>query len=229
MPNLRKPQLLDLVAVLRAGDDPSVEVGDVGTVVERLPPDGAEIEFLDRNGTTRESLVGRTSRSANSHLAPAGTTRDSPARHFPSRRTQKECRRRSKTPAPESHPEATEYPPLPPKPDQPQTAPRYGSQPPESPAPHHRYGAKPETCCTESRPSVPPPRRHSHEPALGGHHRAVPNLQPAPYCTRGSAHPHPSRRGGVPCSGPRLRENARVGRWDRGAQHGNQLYAAAAK
>ena len=48
-----KPQLLDLVAVLRAGEDPSVEVGDMGTVVELLPPDGAEIEFLDRNGRTR--------------------------------------------------------------------------------------------------------------------------------------------------------------------------------
>lgn len=53
MPNLRKPQLLDLVAVLRSGDDPNVEVGDVGTVVELLPPDGAEIEFLDRTGRTR--------------------------------------------------------------------------------------------------------------------------------------------------------------------------------
>jgi hypothetical protein len=53
MPNLRRPQLLDLVAVLRGGDDPNVEVGDVGTVVELLPPDGAEIEFLDRSGRTR--------------------------------------------------------------------------------------------------------------------------------------------------------------------------------
>ncbi|MBM4090000.1 MAG: DUF4926 domain-containing protein [Planctomycetes bacterium] len=53
MPNLRKPELLDLVAVLRCGDDPNVEVGDVGTVVELLPPDGTEVEFLDRNGRTR--------------------------------------------------------------------------------------------------------------------------------------------------------------------------------
>jgi len=53
MSNPRKPQLLDLVAVLRRGDDPNVEVGDVGTVVELLPPDGAEIEFLDRGGRTR--------------------------------------------------------------------------------------------------------------------------------------------------------------------------------
>lgn len=53
MPNPRRPQLLDLVAVLRGGDDPKVEVGDVGTVVELLPPDGAEVEFLDRSGRTR--------------------------------------------------------------------------------------------------------------------------------------------------------------------------------
>ena len=53
MPDHRKPGLLDLVAVLHRGDDPNVEVGDVGTVVELLPPDGAEIEFLDRSGRTR--------------------------------------------------------------------------------------------------------------------------------------------------------------------------------
>ena len=53
MPNPRKPRLFDLVAVLRGGDDPEVEVGDVGTVVELLPPDGAEVEFLDRTGRTR--------------------------------------------------------------------------------------------------------------------------------------------------------------------------------
>jgi hypothetical protein len=53
MSNPRKPELLDIVAVLRGGDDPNVEVGDVGTVVELLPPDGAEIEFLDRDGRTR--------------------------------------------------------------------------------------------------------------------------------------------------------------------------------
>ena len=53
MPNARKPQLLDMVAVLRGGDDPNVQVGDVGTVVELLPPDGTEVEFLDRTGRTR--------------------------------------------------------------------------------------------------------------------------------------------------------------------------------
>jgi hypothetical protein len=53
MPSPRKPQLLDLVAVLRSGDQTQVEMGDVGTVVQLLPPDGVEIEFLDRSGRTR--------------------------------------------------------------------------------------------------------------------------------------------------------------------------------
>ena len=30
-----------------------VVIGDVGTVVELLPPDGMEFEFLDRDGQTR--------------------------------------------------------------------------------------------------------------------------------------------------------------------------------
>ena len=50
------PQLLDLVAVLNNAhdsDDADVEIGDVGTVVELLPPDGVEVEFLDRSGHTR--------------------------------------------------------------------------------------------------------------------------------------------------------------------------------
>ncbi len=34
----RKPKLLDLVAVLRQSPDTDVEVGDIVTVVELLPP-----------------------------------------------------------------------------------------------------------------------------------------------------------------------------------------------
>ena len=33
--------------------DESVEVGDVGTVVELLLPDGLEVEILDRDGRSR--------------------------------------------------------------------------------------------------------------------------------------------------------------------------------
>lgn len=49
----RRPKLLDLVAVLKHPPDADIEVGDVGTVVELLPPDGLEVEFLDRSGRTR--------------------------------------------------------------------------------------------------------------------------------------------------------------------------------
>jgi catabolite regulation protein CreA len=45
--------MLDIVAVLRATAESAVEVGDVGTVVELLPPDALEVEFLDRDGRTR--------------------------------------------------------------------------------------------------------------------------------------------------------------------------------
>lgn len=49
----RQPRLFDIVAVLNSAGDSDVEVGDVGTVVELLPPDGVEVEFLDRDGRTR--------------------------------------------------------------------------------------------------------------------------------------------------------------------------------
>ncbi len=49
----RQPNLFDLVAVLNAPRAAEVEVGDVGTVVELLPPDGLEVEFLNRDGKTR--------------------------------------------------------------------------------------------------------------------------------------------------------------------------------
>lgn len=57
----RTPSLLDLVAVVNPPDDPDVLVGDVGTIVEVLPPDGLEVEFLDRNGRTRCVATLRTS------------------------------------------------------------------------------------------------------------------------------------------------------------------------
>ncbi len=53
MTNQRPPKLLDLIAVLNRPAGSDLEIGDVGTVVELLPPDGVEVEFLDRNGHTR--------------------------------------------------------------------------------------------------------------------------------------------------------------------------------
>ncbi len=49
----REPKLLDLVAVTSSAPESEISVGDVGTVVELLPPDGVEVEFLDRDGRTR--------------------------------------------------------------------------------------------------------------------------------------------------------------------------------
>lgn len=53
MSQKRQPQLLDLVAVLNHAGEDDIEIGDVGTVVEVLPPDGVEVEFLNRQGKTR--------------------------------------------------------------------------------------------------------------------------------------------------------------------------------
>ena len=46
-------KLLDLVVVLNGSGDPEIRAGDVGTVVELLPPDGVEVEFVSRDGRTR--------------------------------------------------------------------------------------------------------------------------------------------------------------------------------
>lgn len=53
MDSSRRPELLDLVAVTAPSGEPAVQVGDVGTVVELLHPDGVEVEFLTPDGRTR--------------------------------------------------------------------------------------------------------------------------------------------------------------------------------
>jgi hypothetical protein len=53
----RQPKLLDLVAVLNGSAEGEVRAGDVGTVVELLPPDGAEVEFVRRDGRTRSVVA----------------------------------------------------------------------------------------------------------------------------------------------------------------------------
>jgi hypothetical protein len=53
MTKQRPPKLLDLIAVTNSTDDSDVAIGDVGTIVELLPPYGLEVEFLDREGRTR--------------------------------------------------------------------------------------------------------------------------------------------------------------------------------
>ena len=49
----RRPELFDMVAVTVPTKAHDVQVGDVGTVVELLPPDGVEVEFLTTDGRTR--------------------------------------------------------------------------------------------------------------------------------------------------------------------------------
>lgn len=49
----RQLKVLDMVAVLHNSDDPQIHSGDVGTVVELLPPDALEVEFLHCDGRTR--------------------------------------------------------------------------------------------------------------------------------------------------------------------------------
>jgi catabolite regulation protein CreA len=48
----RNPALFDLVAVVNPPADSDVEIGDVGTVVELLPPDAVEVEFINPDGRT---------------------------------------------------------------------------------------------------------------------------------------------------------------------------------
>ena len=53
MVKARQLKLLDMVAVLYSSSDPEIHAGDVGTVVELLPLDAVEVEFLSRDGRTR--------------------------------------------------------------------------------------------------------------------------------------------------------------------------------
>ena len=53
MTKARQLELLDMVTVLHSSNDPEIRAGDVGTVVELLPPDALEIEFLYGDGRTR--------------------------------------------------------------------------------------------------------------------------------------------------------------------------------
>ena len=49
-----------MVAVLSDSGDPKIHASDMGTIVELLPHDGVEVEFLSRDGRTRH--VGTLSR-----------------------------------------------------------------------------------------------------------------------------------------------------------------------
>ena len=53
MTGAQQLKLMDMVAVLNGSGEPEIQAGDVGTIVELLPPDGLEVEFLSRDGRTR--------------------------------------------------------------------------------------------------------------------------------------------------------------------------------
>lgn len=55
-----EPKLLDVVALTEDIPDHSLKRGLVGTVVEILPPDAYEVEFVDRDGQTYAMLPLRT-------------------------------------------------------------------------------------------------------------------------------------------------------------------------
>jgi hypothetical protein len=61
MNKTRQPRLLDIVAVLNPPDDADVEVGDVGTVVKVLPPDGLRDGPLPRLSYVTDSGDNETS------------------------------------------------------------------------------------------------------------------------------------------------------------------------
>ena len=53
MTGARQLKPMDMMAVLTGSGEPKIRAGDVGAIVELLPPDGLEIEFLGRDGRTR--------------------------------------------------------------------------------------------------------------------------------------------------------------------------------
>lgn len=76
----KSPQLFDMVAVTTPQSDTPLVPGDVGTVVEILPPDAFEVEFLDRTGHTRciETLLESDILVLNRERASLGNPPDPP-------------------------------------------------------------------------------------------------------------------------------------------------------
>jgi len=64
-------ELLDVVALARDMPEAGLRRGQVGTVVEVLPPDAFEVEFSDDDGRAYASLAVRADRLIVLHYAPA--------------------------------------------------------------------------------------------------------------------------------------------------------------
>jgi hypothetical protein len=54
---MMKPELLDVVALKEPIPEHDLEQGRVGTVVELLPPDHFEVEFVRKDGSTEAMLA----------------------------------------------------------------------------------------------------------------------------------------------------------------------------
>ena len=64
-------KLLDVVALLQDLPEHGLIQGQVGTVVERLPPDAYEIEFSDEQGRTYASVGVPSDKLIVLHYQPA--------------------------------------------------------------------------------------------------------------------------------------------------------------
>lgn len=63
-------QLLDVVTLLENLPDRGLQQGQVGTIVEILPPDAFEVEFTDNDGRTYAMLALRQSQFIVLHYKP---------------------------------------------------------------------------------------------------------------------------------------------------------------
>jgi len=66
-------ELLDVVALARDMPEAGLRRGQVGTVVEVLPPDAFEVEFSDDDGRAYASLAVRADWLIVLHYAPASS------------------------------------------------------------------------------------------------------------------------------------------------------------
>ncbi len=66
-------ELLEVVALARDMPEAGLRRGQVGTVVEVLPPDAFEVEFSDDDGRAYASLAVRADRLIVLHYAPASS------------------------------------------------------------------------------------------------------------------------------------------------------------
>lgn len=72
--NDRQFKLLDVVALTNDLPQHGLVRGQVGTVVETLPPDAFEVEFCDNNGRTYAMLAPKASQPMLLHHEPVETT-----------------------------------------------------------------------------------------------------------------------------------------------------------